>query len=417
MDDENLDEVLNKIQENEVLELKIKGNEAFKNGKYEKALIYYNKALENDPRNTDVLHNKGLTFAKMGRIEDAKHCKEILKSISESNKSNPPKQTKLKTPKYFHYFLIILIGIGVFIAISIGVAYFVFGFHGQVSSLSDSELSSLSSGFLPSITKTPTSTNNIDTNGNTQLTNQQNDEQLNSLINKALADIFPTLQDLENNVNSSNYQGIKNAGLKMTSISDSYYNQIHSLQVSASSTPLKSDFLSFLTHISDVGVAYYDYANAVESKDSVRVDNARNTIDYDKYWIEYYGKKIASEVPSSSGNPRDSVSSNSGPTQYVTPNPTSVVTFAPISTGIVVRIIYSGHWQGALGDEGGVSSVDGTGSKNFQIPGDPYIVSANAQKMDDSSNTLTIQIIKNGNLIKQGTTKAAYGVAQISTSF
>jgi hypothetical protein len=86
------------------------------------------------------------------------------------------------------------------------------------------------------------------------------------------------------------------------------------------------------------------------------------------------------------------------------------------SSEVLVRVIYSGHWQGSIGDLGSISSVDGIGSRDFPIHGDPRIVSSNAQKMDGSNNKLTIQIIKDGKIIKQGTTTAAYGFAQIATS-
>lgn len=80
-----------------------------------------------------------------------------------------------------------------------------------------------------------------------------------------------------------------------------------------------------------------------------------------------------------------------------------------------VRIKYDGEWSGSIGGDGSVRSVDGSGTKTFDIQGDPFIVSANAQKQDDSSEKLTVQILKDGEVIAQRSTSSAYGVAQVTS--
>lgn len=81
-----------------------------------------------------------------------------------------------------------------------------------------------------------------------------------------------------------------------------------------------------------------------------------------------------------------------------------------------VRIQYSGEWTGSIGQGGSVKSVDGSGTETFSIDGEPTIISANAQKQDDSSNELTVQVLKDGEVVKETSTSAEYGVAQVSYS-
>lgn len=80
-----------------------------------------------------------------------------------------------------------------------------------------------------------------------------------------------------------------------------------------------------------------------------------------------------------------------------------------------VRIIYDGDWSGSVGGDGSTRSVDGTGTETFDVDGDPFIVSANAQKQDDSNNELTVEILENGEVIAQESTTAGYGLAQVTS--
>lgn len=85
--------------------------------------------------------------------------------------------------------------------------------------------------------------------------------------------------------------------------------------------------------------------------------------------------------------------------------------------GYQVKIIYDGSWSGAAGSTDSMNSYDGTGNKTIDLGEVSYdIVSANAQKQDGSSEKLTIQILKDGEVVKEGSTTAAYGVAQITSS-
>lgn len=84
--------------------------------------------------------------------------------------------------------------------------------------------------------------------------------------------------------------------------------------------------------------------------------------------------------------------------------------------GYQVRISYDGEWQGALGKEGETRSVDGSGTETFDIEGDAFVVSANAQKQDSGSGELTVEILKDGEVVAEQSTTAEYGVASTSTT-
>ena len=80
------------------------------------------------------------------------------------------------------------------------------------------------------------------------------------------------------------------------------------------------------------------------------------------------------------------------------------------------KVNYEGEWQGSLNAGGSARSIDGTGSKKVELEGSPSIIAGNAQKKDDSSQKLTVQILKNGEVVKEASTTAEYGMAQVSYS-
>ena len=52
----------------------------------------------------------------------------------------------------------------------------------------------------------------------------------------------------------------------------------------------------------------------------------------------------------------------------------------------------------------------------FDIPSNTTFVSVTAQKMDESSDKLTVQILKDGQVVAEKSTTAPYGVADVSTT-
>lgn len=86
------------------------------------------------------------------------------------------------------------------------------------------------------------------------------------------------------------------------------------------------------------------------------------------------------------------------------------------ASGVQIRIIYDGSWQGAAGSENSMNSISGSGDETIDMDNDARIISANAQKTDSGSGTLTIQILKDGKVIEESSTDAEYGVASVSAT-
>jgi tetratricopeptide (TPR) repeat protein len=92
---EDLGDVLKKVKQDQLLDWKNKGNEAYKKGDFRYAIRCYDKALEIDPNYTDALNNKGLALVKLGKIKEAEQCNEKIKEIQ-----NPP-TVKTEQPNTF----------------------------------------------------------------------------------------------------------------------------------------------------------------------------------------------------------------------------------------------------------------------------------------------------------------------------
>lgn len=87
------------------------------------------------------------------------------------------------------------------------------------------------------------------------------------------------------------------------------------------------------------------------------------------------------------------------------------------ASGIQVKVSDSGSWSGSYGDTSGSQTVDGSGSKTFEVTGSPSVVSACFQKKDGGSGTLTVEILEDGNVVETKSTSAQYGVVSIAHSF
>lgn len=91
-------------------------------------------------------------------------------------------------------------------------------------------------------------------------------------------------------------------------------------------------------------------------------------------------------------------------------------TSSSASTGVQIRITYSGPWSGAYGDTGSMQSIDGSGSKIITLSNPGSIISTSFQKQDNSQNQLKVEILKDGQVLKMGSTTAAYGVVAVASS-
>lgn len=135
-----------------------------------------------------------------------------------------------------------------------------------------------------------------------------------------------------------------------------------------------------------------------------------DTIWHDREWFEGYCPILIAHVDLSTitiGEPK--ISPTPTPTsKLISPTPT------PTPKVIQIKVIYSGSWTGAYGDIGSTKSVEGTGTKTFTLSNPEFVISAVFQKDDDSSRTLTAEILKNGEVVKSESTSAAYGVVSVS---
>jgi hypothetical protein len=92
--------------------------------------------------------------------------------------------------------------------------------------------------------------------------------------------------------------------------------------------------------------------------------------------------------------------------------------FSPTEVKVVVT--YSHPWSGAIGDLYGIDSWSAAGSYSqvlHKTHSGSWIVSANAQKEDGSTSTLTISIITmSGKVLASASTSEPYGVAQVAVN-
>jgi hypothetical protein len=126
---------------------------------------------------------------------------------------------------------------------------------------------------------------------------------------------------------------------------------------------------------------------------------------------------IASALPET--EPANSNEANQGDSS--TDDGSSEVNDDTSSPEFAVSVQYAGSWQGAVSVTGaGTSqseSISGTGAQTLGITGSVSIISINAQKQDDSSRQLTVQILQNGKVVSESSTTSAYGIASASQSF
>ena len=78
-----------------------------------------------------------------------------------------------------------------------------------------------------------------------------------------------------------------------------------------------------------------------------------------------------------------------------------------------IQIQSDTNWSGSIGADGNSRTVEGSGSRNFQVSG--TIASAAIQKRTDYG-FLTVSIIRNGLVLASQTTTAAYGVVTVASS-
>jgi len=100
------------------------------------------------------------------------------------------------------------------------------------------------------------------------------------------------------------------------------------------------------------------------------------------------------------------------------PVPTSVTPAQTPQTlippqGVWVHVIYANKFTGAYGTAGNVGDVEGAGDQFYRISTSEGIVVANIQKIDGSSDKLTVEIYKDGNLVTQKYTVTPKGIVEV----
>lgn len=84
--------------------------------------------------------------------------------------------------------------------------------------------------------------------------------------------------------------------------------------------------------------------------------------------------------------------------------------------GVQVHIISDGSWSGSIGDVGSQSTYDGDGEDTINLTDAKNVVSAAIQKQGGDSSELKVEILKDGKVIKEGSTTGEYGVVTVSTT-
>jgi len=87
------------------------------------------------------------------------------------------------------------------------------------------------------------------------------------------------------------------------------------------------------------------------------------------------------------------------------------------TTDVTIAVEYHGEWYGEIISGDKTSSWSGIDSLNKTIARPQgikiWIISIIAQKRDDNQLPLTLKIIINGKLVKQGSTASSYGVVHL----
>ncbi len=81
-----------------VQEHKNKGNDFFKQGRYDEALNCYGKAIDIDPTNTDVLFNIGMTLRKLGKTAEADSIQKRIEELKNQAHSRPGTEPVVLAP-------------------------------------------------------------------------------------------------------------------------------------------------------------------------------------------------------------------------------------------------------------------------------------------------------------------------------
>lgn len=88
---------------------------------------------------------------------------------------------------------------------------------------------------------------------------------------------------------------------------------------------------------------------------------------------------------------------------------------------VLIKVEYNGEWQGSYGDQTVLVGWSSTGPRTVSLKKvakiNLWFIEASAQKLDNSSKTLKLMIMKtDGTVLKEDSTSAPYGLIQITYS-
>ena len=86
------------------------------------------------------------------------------------------------------------------------------------------------------------------------------------------------------------------------------------------------------------------------------------------------------------------------------------------STGVWVRIDYPGNYVGYVGAKGRYTQVNTTGEQLYQIPEVSGVIDGSIEKQDGSSETLSVDVFRDGMRVSGTNTTTPFGVADLHVS-
>lgn len=107
----------------------------------------------------------------------------------------------------------------------------------------------------------------------------------------------------------------------------------------------------------------------------------------------------------------------------VTATPVLITTISPYaflpqasipSSGVWVRVFYSGNFTGSIRANGLITNVNSTGDQFYQFPLASGTIDGTIEKQDGTANTLIIEVYKGGKLISQSYTATPWGMVNIN---
>lgn len=111
-------------------------------------------------------------------------------------------------------------------------------------------------------------------------------------------------------------------------------------------------------------------------------------------------------------------------TQSETAEPTQTGTGTPTATpepSLQVRVSYPDNWSGTIqvNAEGSMEnrSISDRGEEVYDLNPEASVVSVDVKKEDNSLRTITVEILRNGEVIAEDSTSEEFGTAEVRMTF